>query len=150
MRAEAGHFIRFARDLGASSVTFRHDHRDPHLDGPTALAAAFDEFRTVHEVQCPSCRVIGKLILGSAVNFKRSAFEPITLHGEAELYEVMFHSNGRRYRDWSRKCPISTPLPRMDGTEQCHRLQATHGDYPGRASAECDRPQQTCNLMRPA
>jgi hypothetical protein len=150
VRAEARQFVRFARDLGASSVTFRHDHRDPDLDGPTALEAAFDEFRAVHEARCPSCRVVGKLILGLAVNFKRSAFEPITLHGESELYEMVFHSNGRLYQDWSRRHPIVTPLPRLDGTEQWHQLQGTQGDGPGRASAECDRPQPTCNLMQPA
>jgi hypothetical protein len=71
------------------------------------------------------------------MNFKRSAFDPIALHGESELYEMAFHSNGRLYRDWSRRHPIATPRPRLDGTEQWHQRQGTQGDY--RVCLTCGR-----------
>ncbi|MFO0822537.1 MAG: radical SAM protein [Gemmataceae bacterium] len=152
-RADASQFVNFARTVGASSVTFRHDHREPHLEQPTPLEAAFEEIQTIHSAECRSCRVVGKLISGMAVNFKRSAYEPIKFHDRSELYEMVFHSDGRLYRDWSRRHPIALPLePALDLPMNLEPLAVGRGNYQGLATSECDQAQpqalNRCQLMK--
>jgi hypothetical protein len=113
LRGRALSYIAMARELGATSVVFRHDHRDPHLDDSTWLERCFRDYQDVHEASCESCHVVTKLIDGLPVNFKRSGYEPIDLHPEDELYELIFHSDGTLARDWSRKKPLSLSIPTL-------------------------------------
>jgi pyruvate-formate lyase-activating enzyme len=125
IRAEAKRFISFARAVGASSVVFRHDHR-VWDERPTALEQAFEDYAVQHRAACASCRVIGKVIRGVPVNFKKSAYEPMQHHIESELYELVFHSDGTLYRDWSRAHPIQRPLPAMLVSEPFHSILGSH------------------------
>lgn len=111
LRARADDYIRMARALGATSVSFRHDHRAEHSGDLTALEEAFADHANYRVSACDSCRVITKIVHGLAVNFKRSAYEPTDHHQDNELYELVFHSNGVLARDWKRKMPLSRPVP---------------------------------------
>jgi hypothetical protein len=111
LRGRALSYIAMARELGATSVVFRHDHRDFHRNEPTWLERLFQDHQSVHEASCNSCRVVTKLIDGLPVNFKRSAYEPTKVHQEQELYELIFHTDGTLARDWGRKKTLSLPVP---------------------------------------
>ena len=147
LRVEAKRFITFAKDVGASSVVFRHDHRDPHLERSTALEDAFDDYKVVHHVECAACRVVGKMIRGMPVNFKRSVYEPTETGLSTELYELVFHSDGGLYRDWSRLHPVRRPLPATTPTSDWDELRPRPDRPSALPVAECDAPQSTCNLM---
>lgn len=110
LRAAAKSYISMAKELRASSIVFRSDHRGGLTDEGTLLEHCFDDFAVVHSASCASCRVVTKLIRGLPVNFKQSAYEPSALHPSDELYELIFHSDGLLYRDWSRKIPVRRPL----------------------------------------
>lgn len=147
IRAEAKRFISFARSVGASSVVFRHDHRiwDSR---PTPLEDVFEDFTVQYQAQCASCRVVGKVIRGMPVNFKRSAYEPTEHHMESELYELVFHSDGSLYRDWSRTQPIERPLPPMTVFEPYQSILESHvSSRPMIALSECEAREDTCGLM---
>jgi len=147
LRAEAERYIQFAREVGASSVVFRHDHRDPHLSSSTHLEMAFADVETVHEANCSSCHVITKAVHGMPVNFKRSAFEPVKLHYETELYEMVLHSDGDLYRDWSRQHPIKRPLPHALPAEDWNRFTAKRPELGDVGLVDCDDRQNTCQLL---
>lgn len=148
IRAEAKRFIGFARALGATSVVFRHDHRVFDLSHTTPLEAAFDDYAVMHQAQCASCRVVGKLIRGMPVNFKRSAYEPMEHHLVSELYELVLHSDGGLYRDWSRQQPIERPLPPMVIIEPFESVVASHvSTRPMSTVPECEEHEDTCGLM---
>ena len=147
LRSEAKEFISFAKALGASSVVFRLDHREPSLDRSTSLEEAFNDYKTVLEARCDSCHIIGKFIRGLPVNFKRSAYEPIKLHQENELYEMVLHSDGRLCRDWSRKYPIDRPLPSMVLSDDGIRLVPKAEQGITSPAAECSAPEKTCTLL---
>ena len=147
IRAEAKRFISFARSVGATSVVFRHDHR-VWDDRVTALEAAFDDYAVQHQAQCASCRVIGKVIRGMPVNFKRSAYEPMEHHLQSELYELVFHTDGALYRDWSRKQPIERPLPPMAVIEPFRSVLQSHvSARPLITLPDCEEHEDTCGLM---
>ncbi len=112
-RRQAKRLVSFAKDVGASSLVFRLDHRG-QLRGPSALEKAFDDYESVHEDSCPSCRVSVKFIRGISVSFKQSAYEPTTLHPTDELYELVLHSDGSLCTDWSRRQVVERPIPQAD------------------------------------
>ena len=147
IRAEAERFISFARAVGASSVVFRHDHRV--WDGrPTVLERAFEDHAVQHHAECASCRVIGKVIRGMPVNFKRSAYEPMEHHLRSELYELVFHSDGGLYRDWSRRQPVERPLPPMEIIEPFRLVLESHVSVrPMVTLPDCEEREDTCDLM---
>jgi len=147
LRAAAKGYISFAKSVGASSVVFRLDHRATVLDPEPDLERAFADYRTVHEARCDSCRVTGKLIRGLPVHFKRSLHEPIKVHREIELYELILHSDAQLYRDWSRLRPMARPLLRTRPTEDWLRLHPRNGSPFVLTAKECDGPQATCTLM---
>ena len=148
LRAEAKRFISFARSLGASSVVFRHDHRVWDSSRITQLEAAFDDCAVMHEARCESCRVIGKVICGLPVNFKQSAYEPVELHMESELYELVLHSDGVLYRDWSRRHPLERPLEPMAVSEDVRQvLDARPSVRPLLTVPECEPRDASCGLM---
>jgi len=148
LRAEGKRFISFARTVGASSVVFRHDHRVWEPFRATSLEAAFDDYAVVHHAQCASCQVIGKVIRGVPVNFKQSAFETVDLHMESELYELILHSDGVLYRDWSRLHPVQRPLDTMNLAQDMQTvLQSRASVRPLLTVPECDPPEASCGLL---
>jgi hypothetical protein len=147
IRAEAKRYISFAQEIGASSVVFRFDHRTWNSEKPTRLEAAFDDYAIVHQASCASCCVVGKVIGGLPVNFKRSAYEPVELHLETELYELVLHSDGALYRDWSRLHPVARPLPRMQFmAEAWEALHSRRMPMPAFES-DCAPPDAPCGLL---
>lgn len=148
VRAEAKRYITFAKSVGASSVVFRYDHREWDVERPTALETAFDDYAVVHHTACASCRVVGKLIRGLPVNFKRSAYEPVQLHDESELYELVLHSDGVLYRDWSRLHPVERPLPEVEfvGPSQ-DMLRSRSGSSRALVDSDCEPALANCRLL---
>lgn len=147
IRAESKRFISFARAVGASSVVFRHDHR-VWDDRPTALERVFEDYSVQHRAECASCRVIGKVIRGMPVNFKRSAYEPMEHHLESELYELVLHTDGGLYRDWSRNQPVIRPLPAMTVIEPFRSVLESHASLrPMVTPPDCEEREDTCGLM---
>lgn len=88
------------------------------------MKSVFADHAAVHRSQCELCQVVGKVIRGMPVNFKRSANETVDLHINTELYELILHSDGILYRDSSHKHPIARPLARM---ELMHHLRVELG-----------------------
>ncbi len=147
LRAEAMRFVRFARELGASSVVFRNDHRVERLEGVDELEEALSDYATIHRASCDSCRVAGKFIQGLPVNFKRSVYEPCRKHYAMELYELIFHSDASLCRDWSRQHPLARPLPRSLLSQDWSRLSASREASLALPPQECDDRQNTCNML---
>ena len=150
LRADAEGYITFARTVGATSVVFRHDHRIWEPEVMTALEAAFADVAEVHRSQCESCRVVGKIIRGMPVNFKKSAHETVDLHMQTELYELILHSDGTLYRDWSRRHPIQRPLEPMELRDDLRGEVGLEGYAPSRPSMflqECEPAAVSCGLM---
>lgn len=145
LKGEAIRFIDFAKEMGASSVVFRGDHRENRLDGEVELENAFSDYTTVHESRCESCRVIGKLIRGIPINFKRSIFEPTQVHKENEIFELVFHSDGSLCRDWARNHYLHRPLPKSWPTPD-PRSVTTSGSLIGLPS-DCNNPVPGCGLL---
>ena len=153
LRNDAEHYITFARTVGATSVVFRHDHRVWEPERTTALEGAFADYAEVHRTECESCRVVGKVIRGMPVNFKKSAHETVDLHIDSELYELILHSDGALYRDWSRKHPIRRPLERMvlmDHLRSEVGLDGYASRRPSMFLSECEPAAVSCGLMTTA
>lgn len=103
-------FIVYAKRLNATKVTFRFDQNTNQME-PSYLEKGIAEFfRPVSEGGCPVCREACYLIDGMYVTFKNSCAEPSeALKGE--LYELIFHPDGKLYKDWSKKMPYGGEQP---------------------------------------
>ncbi len=93
-------FIKFAKSVGASKVSFRKDDRLDNLD-PTMHEMLYDNWKVVGEGSCPVCRSKTQLINGVYVSWKAAMAEPSNMLGE--LYELIYHPNGRLTTDWKGK-----------------------------------------------
>jgi organic radical activating enzyme len=90
-------YLAYARECGASSVSFRYDQNENSLE-PTYLEKLFSDWTAVHQGGCPVCRNHTLLIGGFPVVFKASFAEPS--RAIADVYELIYHIDGRLCTDW--------------------------------------------------
>jgi pyruvate-formate lyase-activating enzyme len=147
LRAAADEFISMAKDVGASSVVFRYDHRETFNDRPSWLEVLFSDYADIHEASCPSCHIVCKFVRGLPTYFKRSAYEPTADHAGIYLYELVMHGDGGLYLDWSRLRPVQRPLPPSEPTEDWHRLKRADTTPILDFAEECADRQDTCTLL---
>jgi molybdenum cofactor biosynthesis enzyme MoaA len=140
-------YIEMAKEIGVTSIVFRRDHHSKGELTTTRLERVFEEFSTISENKCESCRVISKIIGGMAVNFKQSRYEPIHYLKEKDtLYELILHSTGHLYLDWGRRHRISVPFPKKH--EFIISQYAVPLLRPTLVDAECNVQIEHCTITR--
>ena len=66
------------------------------------------------------------------------------------LYEVVMHSDGVLYRDWSRQEPVQRPLPNMDYMYEAHDSPEARALAPPTPFLnECEPRAVSCGLLTP-
>ena len=93
-------YIRFAKDVGASAVSFRYDANVNTLD-PNPFEQQFSQTKPIHQSQCPVCRSKTQLFNGIHVHWKSSLIEPKEFLSEDEIYELILHPGGKLTMDWA-------------------------------------------------
>lgn len=91
-------FVNYAKSIGANAVCLRYDHRNGCVE-ETELEKSFAGWGRVNETSCPVCRSHTILYRGMPVIFKASAAEPSK--GIGEIYEAIYHINGKLTSDWA-------------------------------------------------
>lgn len=99
-------YITYAKSLDATKVTFRFDQNTDQMEMSDTEKAVAVEYVQVESGGCPVCREACYLINGMYVTFKNSCAEP-TKQLKGELYELVFHPDGKIYKDWSKKMPYT-------------------------------------------
>lgn len=98
-------YILYAKSLGITKVTFRYDQNEDDMNISYLEQLVIDDgYLQVEAGGCPVCREACYLIDGMYVTFKNSCAEP-TDHLNDELYELIFHVDGKLYKDWGKKKP---------------------------------------------
>lgn len=97
-------YIDYAKRLNVTKVTFRFDQNTNQMQMSETEKMIADEYVQVESGGCPVCREACYLIDGMYVTFKNSCAEP-TKKLKGELYELIFHPDGKLYKDWSKTMP---------------------------------------------
>lgn len=97
--SEAKRMISFVKEVGASALTLRYNHGEvTDLHAMNEAERAFAGYRSVDSSECPVCRSKTQRIYGVLVHWKASIMEPS--NGMNDIYEVIFHPNGKLTTDW--------------------------------------------------
>ena len=92
-------YIRYAKHMGASSVTFRHDHSTNDLGVTNVELEIIKAGYQFSHNSCPVCRTFTFMIDGMKVNMKTSKEE--TINDEEGIHEIIYHINGKLTADWA-------------------------------------------------
>lgn len=87
--------IKFAKNVGATSITFRKDIKHNSLKMPER--DLFSEYQNIDTSECPVCRSETIMVRGIYVTFKTSVKEP---SDTLENYEYIIQQNGDLTTDW--------------------------------------------------
>lgn len=99
-------YIKYAKSLNATKITFRYDQNTNQMLMSDTELEVSSVYKTIEQGGCPVCREACYLIDGMYVTFKNSCAEP-THELKGELYEIIYHVDGKLYKDWSKKYPYS-------------------------------------------
>lgn len=104
-------YIKYAQSLNATKITFRYDQNTNQMT-PSYLEQLVisNDYTVIEEGGCPVCREACYLINGMYVTFKNSCAEPTKELG-GELYELVYHPDGKLYKDWDKKFPYKHEQP---------------------------------------
>ncbi len=91
-------FVQYAKELGATDICFRYDQSNNTLD-ETWFEKLFSDYTRFAEGGCPVCRSFCIKYKGMIIKFKASFEEPSKTTGE--VYELIYHVNGKLVTDWS-------------------------------------------------
>lgn len=91
-------FVKYAKELGATDICFRYDQKNNSLE-KTWFEDLFKDYKIIHEAGCPVCRSFSILYKGMVLKFKASFVEPSLTTNE--VYELVYHVNGKLTTDWS-------------------------------------------------
>lgn len=92
-------YVKYAKELGASSVTFRFDHSENDLGLTPAEISLISAGYVFKQTACPVCRSMTFLVDGMTVNMKASMLE--TINDKEGIHEVIYHINGKLTADWA-------------------------------------------------
>lgn len=124
-------YVAYAKRMGANSVSFRYDQGENTLD-ETYLEAYFADHKVVNRGGCPVCRNHTVLIDGMQVVFKASFEEPSNTIGD--VYELIFHTDGRLCTDWGGKNEFTQQMAGKYGLENNTLKRSSFDTLVGRAS----------------
>lgn len=95
-------FAEFAKKVGASAVAFRHDQNTQSLKETwVEHVMTTHGYTKINEGGCPVCRSHTHLVNGMPCMFKASLAEPGESLDEQEVYELIYHTDGRLCTDWA-------------------------------------------------
>lgn len=102
-------YVKYAKLIGANSVTFRYDQNLNSLE-PTYLEKQFPEssYPVLGRTECPVCRSHLIKVDDMNVTFKASFAEPA--EGIDGLYELIYHPVGGLTTDWAGLNPYVSPM----------------------------------------
>lgn len=104
-------YITYAKSLNATKITFRFDQNTNQMTPSYLEQMVVDGgYSIIEEGGCPVCREACYLINGVYVTFKNSCAEP-TKQLDGELYELVYHPDGKLYKDWGKKFPYKHEQP---------------------------------------
>jgi organic radical activating enzyme len=99
-------YIQSCKDVGMSSVCFRHQHYDGCSLEPQDEELWFMDYKVIYESRCPVCRSSTMIIDGMPVTWKASIPEPS--EGLDLVYECVFHPDGTLSADWGKNTILHT------------------------------------------
>jgi len=102
-------YVRYAKALGASSVSFRYDQDENTLE-TTYLEELFFGYSQFNAGSCPVCRSHSILVDGLTVVFKASFSEPSD--SLSYLYELIYQPNAKLTEDWRGDKVYPSPKPK--------------------------------------
>ena len=91
------HYLKFAKDIGASAVCFKKMESDS-LE-PTSTEKLFKTYKVIHSSKCPTCRSKTQLIAGMQVTWQAALKDK----SSAPPQDLIFHPNGKLALDWKGK-----------------------------------------------
>jgi len=91
-------YIKFARTMGDSGVSFRKPHGNRSTNAPSNLERKFSKYKATYESDCPVCHSKTQIIGGMSVNWRSSSLEPS--QGMDGIYELIMHQDGLLTSDW--------------------------------------------------
>lgn len=94
--------IEYTKNVGASFLFLRKPHGTLTQ---TKLEKEFSAYKVRNYSECPVCKTSVQLINGIPVSWKMSVLEPSKVLAE-EVYEGVFHPDGRMTADWAGKTEI--------------------------------------------
>jgi len=102
---EIGGFIDFAKQTGASSLTFRNQYGNYGLSKVEDIVVNLWKHKPFTISTCPVCITNTYIIKGMKVKFHSSDYEPTESEkfNENEVYELILHPSGNLTRDWEAK-----------------------------------------------
>lgn len=93
-------YIKYARMLGASAVTFRTNCHDNSIKAPKEMKWV-SNYNTNDRWSCEACRIWTQIIGGMRVQWKAAKAEPSRIHGIP--YELILQQNCKLTTDWAGK-----------------------------------------------
>jgi hypothetical protein len=97
-------FIKFAKDIGASSVCFRQDQSLNSTEMPHEFSW-FKDIKYIEGWSCEACKIYQQYIEGMRVAWKAAIAEPSIKTGT--IYELIYHQNGKLTSDWEGKLEVN-------------------------------------------
>lgn len=89
--------IKWAKNLGFSSIAFRNQHGSLEASEQEQL---FDDHHVIHASSCPVCSSKIQKIKGMTVNWKSSVSEPDEEIDDDTIFELIFSPHGKLTSDW--------------------------------------------------
>jgi MoaA/NifB/PqqE/SkfB family radical SAM enzyme len=107
-------YIKFAKDVGATSVCFRQEQNNEKDAEGTAIDICAEEkwfmdVEAVYDNGCPVCRSKRQYIDGMLVSWKSAYNEPSDALKDV-IYEGIMHPNGNVTSDWESKNNIALAI----------------------------------------
>jgi len=100
-------FIKFAKEVGASSVAIRKEQNENSTLDESNSEYLFKDIKSIYSSSCPVCRTKSQMIKGMIVSWKSSTLEPSKDLGNL-VYELIYHPDNKLTLDWEGKIEYKT------------------------------------------
>lgn len=120
-------FIKFAKDVGASGITFRKQY-DNTLN-PTPIEKQLRHYK-YQESSCPVCVTRRQIIDGMTINWKASIAEPTEVlvdnKNNPYVYELIVQQDGTLTLDWRGDMPVEVVKIRENNKQKYQLSESEH------------------------
>ena len=120
-------FIKYAKDMNASAITFRQDYNRNLGNSESEIEQLFSEYKSIYSYDCPVCRTRSQIINGMKVTWKSSTFEPS--NDLKDIYEFILQPNGKLTIDWAGESEISLNKGEIINLNKSAESLLEHIDY---------------------
>ena len=100
-------FLKFAKEVGASSVAIRKEQNENSTLDESNSEYLFKDIKSIYSSSCPVCRTKSQMIKGMIVSWKSSTLEPSKDLGNL-VYELIYHPDNKLTLDWEGKIEYKT------------------------------------------